>query len=325
MTDYVLWKQLTQTDFRAMEGDAAPSGSGGGAVHIALGVNSDKLDVHGFLGIKGAKTDAVERTVKTAAIGGKRDVLVFRKIANRRGGEWIIGDQRGNRHRAWSDASGFPSRFDAHNPPVVLVFRIDGAFHVRLSNTATVRQHGAALPDPLTSETKGVAQIAANVLGLFPDTFNRALGELAEETDIADRNDAFGDDQEDVRRRVLASIVRRQGQPAFRRKLLHAYDGACAITGEKAAWVLEAAHITPYRGPKSNAVSNGLLLRGDIHTLFDLYLMSIDASGQVVTSDLLAGTDYAAFAGKRPTAPGTNAAKPNARALAAHFARFEGG
>ncbi|MEO2018753.1 MAG: HNH endonuclease signature motif containing protein [Fuerstiella sp.] len=40
--------------------------------------------------------------------------------------------------------------------------------------------------------------------------------------------------------------------------------------------VLEAAHIRPYRRPEDNDVQNGLLLRADIHTLFDLNLLGIE-------------------------------------------------
>ena len=40
--------------------------------------------------------------------------------------------------------------------------------------------------------------------------------------------------------------------------------------------LLEAAHIAPYRGPEYNHLENGLLLRADIHTLFDLNLLRIE-------------------------------------------------
>jgi hypothetical protein len=42
------------------------------------------------------------------------------------------------------------------------------------------------------------------------------------------------------------------------------------------AAVLEAAHIDPYRGEGNNHPGNGLLLRADIHTLFDLNLLGIE-------------------------------------------------
>jgi predicted restriction endonuclease len=82
--------------------------------------------------------------------------------------------------------------------------------------------------------------------------------------------------QDDGRKRILAEIVRRQGQRDFRKKLLDAYGGKCAVTGCAVGWVLQAAHISPYRGPDTNKPDNGLLLRADIHTLFDLGLLSVN-------------------------------------------------
>lgn len=75
---------------------------------------------------------------------------------------------------------------------------------------------------------------------------------------------------------AMAAIVRRRGQPRFRAELMRAYGGACAITGCRDRPALEAAHIDGYLGPTSNDVRNGLLLRGDVHTLFDLALITID-------------------------------------------------
>ncbi len=58
------------------------------------------------------------------------------------------------------------------------------------------------------------------------------------------------EDLKDERRRKLAEIVERRGQPVFRRKLVAAYDGKCAITGCDAVAALEAAHLKPYCGPE---------------------------------------------------------------------------
>ena len=74
---------------------------------------------------------------------------------------------------------------------------------------------------------------------------------------------------EDARTRVLSSIVRRRGQPLFRKRLLKAYDRRCAFTGCAVEALLEAAHIVPYRGSDTNHIANGLLLRADLHTLFE--------------------------------------------------------
>jgi putative restriction endonuclease len=54
------------------------------------------------------------------------------------------------------------------------------------------------------------------------------------------------------------------------------YSGRCAITDCEIDDVLEAAHISPYSGRSSDQVCNGLLLRADVHTLFDCGLLAFD-------------------------------------------------
>jgi putative restriction endonuclease len=61
----------------------------------------------------------------------------------------------------------------------------------------------------------------------------------------------------------------RLGQGAFRVLVTDAYERRCAVTGEKTLPVLEAAHIKPYSLNGPHRVSNGLLLRSDLHKLFD--------------------------------------------------------
>src|SRR5438105_10150982 len=76
--------------------------------------------------------------------------------------------------------------------------------------------------------------------------------------------------------RVLREVKRRLGQSDFRKGLITAYKSRCAVSGSDAVEALEAAHIDPYSGTESNQPSNGLLLRADIHTLFDVNLIGID-------------------------------------------------
>jgi len=52
------------------------------------------------------------------------------------------------------------------------------------------------------------------------------------------------------------------------------------ISGCNVQEALEAAHIRPYSECGTNKIANGLLLRADLHTLFDLHLMSLDANLQ---------------------------------------------
>lgn len=126
-------------------------------------------------------------------------------------------------------------------------------------------------------------------------------------------------DERDSRRRVLASIVRRRGQPQFRKKLLSLYAGRCAITGCTAEAALEAAHIMPYKGERTNVPSNGLLLRADVHTLFDLGLITIDSNWRVMVAEELGATEYADLDGQEIQLPSRS--RPNRKALTAHRER----
>ena len=74
---------------------------------------------------------------------------------------------------------------------------------------------------------------------------------------------------EDTRTRAEHEAVIREGQGAFRIRILDAYLRRCAVTGERSLPVLDAAHIQPYLGPASNHVQNGLSLRTEIHRLYD--------------------------------------------------------
>jgi putative restriction endonuclease len=61
----------------------------------------------------------------------------------------------------------------------------------------------------------------------------------------------------------------RLGQGAFRIAVTDAYNRHCAVTGEKTLPVLDAAHIRPVTAGGVHRIDNGLLLRSDVHTLFD--------------------------------------------------------
>jgi hypothetical protein len=124
---------------------------------------------------------------------------------------------------------------------------------------------------------------------------------------------------EDSRRRILQAIVVRQGGSKFRAELIEAYDGKCAATGCDVPAALEAAHIHPYRGAETNLVSNGLLLRADIHTLFDLGLIAVDGAGRWVIAEELANTTYATLAGQQLGQPKEQKRRPDPVLLRWHF------
>jgi putative restriction endonuclease len=123
----------------------------------------------------------------------------------------------------------------------------------------------------------------------------------------------------DARERVVSQIVRRRGQPEFRRQLLSAYESRCAFSDCNAVEALEAAHITPFRGAETNRPDNGLLLRADLHTLFDLGLLSVDSTTiSVLVSPRIASSIYGQLAGSRLRLPRVSGDRPSAAALQAH-------
>lgn len=118
----------------------------------------------------------------------------------------------------------------------------------------------------------------------------------------------------------------RIGQQRFRTELFEAYTGRCAVSGCSVDEALEAAHIENYSGPKSQVVSNGILLRRDLHSLFDAHLISfklIRGDYQLCGSYLLQHKDYAAVAGSVLREPDEHHLRPNARFLEAHRAEFD--
>jgi putative restriction endonuclease len=95
----------------------------------------------------------------------------------------------------------------------------------------------------------------------------------------------------------------RLGQGSFRVLVTDAYARRCAISGEKTLPVLEAAHIMPYARNGPHNVRNGLLLRSDLHKLFDLGHVTVTPDLRVEVSNRLRadwenGRDYYAYHGK---------------------------
>lgn len=103
----------------------------------------------------------------------------------------------------------------------------------------------------------------------------------------------------DARIRIEKAIVVRQGSGAFREAILGAFGGRCAISDYDVEEGLEAAHIVPYRGVHTNEITNGLLLRADLHTLFDRGLLTIDPiSLRVQIADKLLDSSVGAINGQ---------------------------
>lgn len=89
----------------------------------------------------------------------------------------------------------------------------------------------------------------------------------------------------ETRERYLYAIgKKRLGQGAFRVIVTDAYSRRCAISGEKTLPVLEAVHIKPYSENGPHHIQNGVLMRSDIHKLFDKGYLTIAPDFRVEVS-----------------------------------------
>lgn len=122
---------------------------------------------------------------------------------------------------------------------------------------------------------------------------------------------------EDQRDMVKMLVAIREGQSAFRRALLDVYP-RCAVSGTTVEATLDAAHVSPYKGLQSHEVRNGLILRKDIHRLFDDHLLTIDGAGRVRVSPAVTDPTYRAMDGRPATLPTDTEARPDRVVLEAH-------
>jgi putative restriction endonuclease len=106
---------------------------------------------------------------------------------------------------------------------------------------------------------------------------------------------------EPLYREVLSKV--RMGQGAFRVLVTDGYRRRCAITGERTLPVLEAAHIKPYAEAGPHFLSNGILLRSDMHKLFDAGYLTVTRDLKVEVSKRIKeefenGKEYNQFNGR---------------------------
>ncbi len=168
-------------------------------------------------------------------------------------------------------------------------------------------------------------RLNGNGKAAFP---KRALPEPVRLTDDeADEGQKYEDSEYtphdgDERSLVERQIKVRRGQQQFRDAMRKRYGNRCMVTGCEVVAVLEATHINPYRGENDNNPTNGLLLRADIHTLFDLDLIGIKPDGlQIEISPKLAhDNQYGKIAGKTLDC---KKYRPSPNALESRYKQFQ--
>jgi putative restriction endonuclease len=115
----------------------------------------------------------------------------------------------------------------------------------------------------------------------------------------------------------------RLGQGAFRILVTDAYQRRCAITGERTLPALEAAHIKPYADGGSHEPNNGLLMRRDIHALFDSGYVTVTPElrfhvSRRIKEEFENGRDYYRMHGEPVTPPQSSSWRPDTNALRWH-------
>lgn len=106
-------------------------------------------------------------------------------------------------------------------------------------------------------------------------------------------NEKDADNSIDIQKRSKSKrYITNRNSPRFRRLAMRAYNGKCLITRESLPLVLEAAHIKPVEDEGPDSYINSILLRKDIHLLFDNNLIKIRTTGHLIKSRSLLKSSY---------------------------------
>lgn len=153
---------------------------------------------------------------------------------------------------------------------------------------------------------------------------NRVFRECMERATRGDRYWNVERVAEEAPRYGEPALVRpRLGQGLFSLAVRDAYGAACAVTGEHSGPVLEAAHIVPYGRGGEHRVDNGLLLRSDLHRLYDRGYVTVTPDyefrvGDSLREDFHNGRSYYSLSGSRITLPNQTILRPSRKHLEWH-------
>jgi hypothetical protein len=184
--------------------------------------------------------------------------------------EWRPHTSHGRKWQFWSDKNGDPCFVVSRNNGIGL----DDLHKLTAEFKGYIAAHSKRSPILRSEDGWDGADI-------------RALSDQLEELEAGDSREF-----------IQTAIKLRRGQSAFRQRVLRKHGGKCLITGCNVKDVLEAAHIKSYRGPRDHNIKNALLLRADLHTLFDLNLVAVNPQTlRVHIHPSLKGSNYAEFHG----------------------------
>lgn len=149
---------------------------------------------------------------------------------------------------------------------------------------------------------------------IWTECMARAQGRALSKLQVGEPTARYGEE---------TTIRQRLGQGTFRVLVTDAYERSCAITSEHSLPVLEAAHIKPYAHGGVHEVSNGLLMRCDVHRLFDKGYLTVAPDHRIEVSRRLKeefdnGKAYYPYHGQTLALPPDPANHPDPQLLEYH-------
>lgn len=197
----------------------------------------------------------------------------------------------------FSQSPGEPREMDPADPELCAVLKIEKVFN----GAGSMLRKEALLHDPCLRDLK-ILKMANSTN--FPLRTDQAI-HIAElmglqgrvsKPGYTDFGEAPNDDPNELQ--TFAAKVRR-GQAQFRETLLGLYGKKCAISGTAVVEVLEACHVMLHSKTGINSSDNGILLRSDIHELFDQGLIDIEPDTMaVVVNARIRDSEYGRYHGQ---------------------------
>ncbi len=184
--------------------------------------------------------------------------------------------------------------------------------------TKDTKRYRAAVAATQAIATSGQPVLPSSAKSSAEET---ARHELAEQLQtFADLHPAVADDV----RRIMQELRARDGQQQFRQRLVTAYGGVCVVSECSVLAAVQAAHIRPFEGPATHHVTNGFLLRADLHALFDAHLLGIEPDTLEVHfhPGIVESGDYTELDGVAVQPPGFAGASPDKAELAKRWQLF---
>jgi hypothetical protein len=218
------------------------------------------------------KTDKVEMNAKSLS-------LHARPIRKMNGADISLGDQV----FVWVFENGDGRGIECHGIVEGLDKRRSDSYRIKLRHLQPAsKSFGTSEIDEFENSMKDEEKGLFKKLKEYSHRGIRRIGENEAEALLSlffvDTYENEG--QSEVARLArLGSIASRPNQAIFSANVRRAYEGKCALTGYSTAEALEAAHIKAVVGSDDNDLRNGILLRADIHALFDRGLIALTLDG----------------------------------------------